>query len=228
MKVISILGQKGGSGKTTLTLSLAVAAHKANKSVAVIDLDPQASACKWGDRRNADPVIISVQPARLRNVLATARENGADLVLIDTPGRLEQSAIAAAQEADLILIPCRPTIKDTETIESTISLIRAARTKAKVAVVLNGVPARGAQREQAEDAIRSMAIPVYPFYLSNRAAFTHADVLGQSAQEFEPSGQGAREIKEIYKFTCELLNSATSQQSKGKNNGKKTRLTATA
>jgi chromosome partitioning protein len=228
MKVISVLGQKGGSGKTTLTLSLAVAAHKANKSVAVIDLDPQASACKWGDRRNADPVIISVQPARLRNVLATARENGADLVLIDTPGRLEQSAIAAAQEADLILIPCRPTIKDTETIESTISLIRAARTKAKVAVVLNGVPARGAQREQAEDAIRSMAIPVYPFYLSNRAAFTHADVLGQSAQEFEPSGQGAREIKEIYKFTCELLNSATSQHSKGKNHGKKTRLTASA
>lgn len=228
MKVIAVLGQKGGSGKTTLTLSLAVAAHKANQSVAVIDLDPQASACKWGDRRNADPVIISVQPARLRNVLATARENGADLVLIDTPGRLEQSAIAAAQEADLILIPCRPTIKDTETIESTISLIRAARTKAKVAVVLNGVPARGAQREQAEDAIRSMAIPVYPFYLGNRAAFTHADVLGQSAQEFEPSGQGAREIKEIYKFTCELLNSATSQQSKGKNHGKKTRLTASA
>jgi chromosome partitioning protein len=228
MKVISVLGQKGGSGKTTLTLSLAVAAYKANKSVAVIDLDPQASACKWGDRRNADPVIISVQPARLRNVLATARENGADLVFIDTPGRLEQSAIAAAQEADLILIPCRPTIKDTETIESTISLIRAARTKAKVAVILNGVPPRGAQREQAEDAIRSMAIPVYPFYLSNRAAFTHADVLGQSAQEFEPSGQGAREIKEIYKFTCELLNSATSQQSKGKNHGKKTRLTASA
>jgi chromosome partitioning protein len=228
MKVIAVLGQKGGSGKTTLTLSLAVAAHKANKSVAVVDLDPQASACKWGDRRNADPVIISVQPARLRNVLATARENGADFVFIDTPGRLEQSAIAAAQEADLILIPCRPTIKDTETIETTISLIRAARTKAKVAVVLNGVPPRGAQREQAEDAIRSMAIPVYPFYLSNRAAFTHADVLGQSAQEFEPSGQGAREIKEIYKFTCELLNSATSQQSKGKNHGKKTRLTASA
>jgi chromosome partitioning protein len=228
MKVISILGQKGGSGKTTLTLSLAVAAHKANKSVAVIDLDPQASACKWGDRRNADPVIISVQPARLRNVLATARENGADLVFIDTPGRLEQSAIAAAQEADLILIPCRPTIKDTETIETTISLIRAARTKAKLAVVLNGVPSRGAQREQAEDAIRSMAIPVYPFFLSNRVAFTHADVLGLSAQEFEPSGQGAREIKEIYKFTCELLNSATSQPSKGKNHAKKTRLTASA
>jgi len=228
MKVISVLGQKGGSGKTTLTLSLAVAAYKANKSVAVIDLDPQASACKWGDRRNADPVIISVQPARLRNVLATARENGADLVFIDTPGRLEQSAIAAAQEADLILIPWRPTSKDAETIESTISLIRAARTKAKLAVILNGVPSRGAQREQAEDAIRSMSIPVYPFFLSNRVAFTHADVLGLSAQEFEPSGQGAREIKEIYKFTCELLNSATSQQSKGKNHGKKTRLTASA
>jgi chromosome partitioning protein len=228
MKVISILGQKGGSGKTTLTLSLAVAAYKAGKSVAVVDLDPQASSCKWGDRRNADPIIISVQPARLHTVLATARENGADFVLIDTPGRLEQPAIVAAEAADLILIPCRPTIKDTETIEATISLIRAARTKAKVAVILNGVPPRGAQREQAEDVIRSMKIPVYPFALGNRAAFTHADVLGQSAQEFEPNGEGAREIKQIYKFTCELLNSATSQQSKGKNHGKKTRLAASA
>jgi chromosome partitioning protein len=228
MKVISVLGQKGGSGKTTLTLSLAVAAYKANQSVAVIDLDPQASACKWGDRRSGDPVIISVQPARLHTVLSKARENGADLVLIDTPARLEQSAIAAAEAADLILIPCRPTIKDTETIEATISLIRAARTKAKVAAVLNGVPPRGAQREQAEDAIRSMTIPVYPFALGNRVAFTHADVLGLSAQEYEPSGEGAREIKQIYKFTCELLNSKTAHQSKESKHGKKTRPAASA
>ena len=228
MKVISVLGQKGGSGKTTLTLSLAVAAYKANQSVAVIDLDPQASACKWGDRRSGDPVIISVQPARLHTVLSKARENGADLVLIDTPARLEQSAIAAAEAADLILIPCRPTIKDTETIEATISLIRAARTKAKVAAVLNGVPPRGAQRDQAEDAIRSMTIPVYPYALGNRVAFTHADVLGLSAQEYEPNGEGAREIKQIYKFTCELLNSKTAHQSKESKHGKKTRLTASA
>jgi len=228
MKVISILGQKGGSGKTTLTLSLAVAAHKAGKSVAVVDLDPQASACKWGDRRNADPVIISVQPARLSTVLATARKEGADYMLIDTPARLEQSAIAAAEAADLILIPCRPTIKDTETIDATMSLIRAARTRAKVAVVLNGVPPRGAQREQAEDAIRAMKIPVYPFALGNRVSFTHADVLGLSAQEYEPGGEGAREIKDIYKFTCELLNPATSQQSKRQDHDKKTRLKASA
>ena len=225
MKVISVLGQKGGRGKTTLTLSLAVAAHKGGKSVAVVDLDPQASACKWGDRRNSDPVIISVQPARLSNVLTTARENGADFVLIDTPARLEQSAIAAAQAADLILFPCRPTIKDTETIEATMS--RAAGTKAKYAVVLNGVPPRGAQREQTEDAIRNMAIPVYPFAMGNRVAFTHADVLGLSAQEFEPKGEGAEEIKQIYKFTCELLNS-TKQQSKEVKHGKKTRLAAGA
>jgi chromosome partitioning protein len=228
MKVISVLGQKGGSGKTTLALSLAVAAYKADKSVAVVDLDPQASSCKWGDRRNADPVIISVQPARLHTVLATARENGADFVLIDTCAGLGQSAITAAEAADLILIPCRPTIKDTETIDATISLIRASRTKAKIAVILNGVPPRGAQREQAEDAIRSMKIPVYPFALGNRVAFSHADVLGLSAQEFEPSGEGAREIKQIYKFTCELLNFATDQQSKGKNHGKKTGLKASA
>ena len=223
--ILTACQRKGGVGRSTLLYNLAGALAKRGLKTLLVDLDPQASAGKWGDRRNSDPVIISVQPARLSNVLTTARENGADFVLIDTPARLEQSAIAAAQAADLILFPCRPTIKDTETIEATMS--RAAGTKAKYAVVLNGVPPRGAQREQTEDAIRNMAIPVYPFAMGNRVAFTHADVLGLSAQEFEPKGEGAEEIKQIYKFTCELLNS-TKQQSKEVKHGKKTRLAAGA
>src|SRR4051812_34453714 len=113
MQVISVLMQKGGSGKTTLVESLAVAAKNAGQSVAIIDLDPQATACKWSDRRpdNAhdDIAVISIQPARLKNALNDAREGGADLVIIDTPPRAADAAMAAAQAADLILIPSRPT-----------------------------------------------------------------------------------------------------------------------
>jgi chromosome partitioning protein len=97
MQVISVLMQKGGSDKTTLVLSLALAASLAGKSVAVIDLDPQATACKWGDRRNGNPVIISIQPARLKQALDAARADGVKLVIIDTPPRAADAAMAAAQ-----------------------------------------------------------------------------------------------------------------------------------
>ena len=102
MKVISVLMQKGGSGKTTLVQSLAVAATLAGRAVAIIDLDPQATSCNWGDRRNDDLAIISIQPARLAQALNAAREEGADLVIIDTPPRAADAAMAAAQAADLM------------------------------------------------------------------------------------------------------------------------------
>lgn len=220
MKVISILAQKGGSGKTTLATALAVAAQTDGKSVAIIDLDPQATACKWGDRRNADPVIISIQPARLANALATARDNQADLVIIDTPPRAADAAMAAAQSADLILIPCRPTINDLETILTTKSLIGGAGGAARIAVILNAVPPQGTHRQQAEDAIRDMGLPVYPVAFGHRAAFVNAAVIGKSAAEIDPSGKAADEIKHLYKFTCELLNQ---QSSEGDNHVEKAR-----
>jgi len=211
VKVLSILAQKGGSGKTTLATALAVAAQADGKTVAIIDLDPQATACKWGDRRNADPVIISIQPARLANALDTARDSRADLVIIDTPPRAADAAMAAAQSADLILIPCRPTINDLETLATTQSLIGGAGASARVAVVLNSVPPQGQQRQQAEDAIRDMGLPVYPIAIGNRAAFAHSAVLGKAAQEIDPSGKAAREIEQLYTFTCELMNQQTGE-----------------
>lgn len=209
MQVISVLMQKGGSGKTTLVESLLVAFQKDGKTAVGIDLDPQATVCKWGDRRNADPVIISIQPARLNNALATARENGADIVIIDTPPRAADSAMAAAQAADLILIPSRATINDLETIATTKSLISGAGARGKVAVILNDVPAQGHQRQQAEEAIRDMMLPVYAVSLGHRAAYTHAAALGMNAQEYDPKGKAAMEIEQLYKFTCKLLNSVT-------------------
>ena len=86
MDIIAVIAQKGGTGKTTLTLALAVAAQLAGKVTAIVDLDPQATASNWSDRREAEsPVVVSAQPARLPHVLTSAETSGAAMVLIDTP-----------------------------------------------------------------------------------------------------------------------------------------------
>jgi chromosome partitioning protein len=75
MRTVAFISQKGGTGKTTLALHLAIAAG--SKS-AVIDLDPQASASAWRDLRQAEnPPVVSVQPSRLLQALRTAEEAGA-------------------------------------------------------------------------------------------------------------------------------------------------------
>lgn len=75
MLKIAIIGQKGGDGKTTLTLGLAVAATEAEQSVAIIDLDPQANAANWKDRRVAEnPAVISAQVSRLKQTIQTAQD----------------------------------------------------------------------------------------------------------------------------------------------------------
>ena len=125
MDVIAIVAQKGGTGKTTLTLSLAVAAQQAGLVSAIIDLDPQATATNWADRRkNEPPVVVSAQPARLLHVLKSAQDMGVQMVFIDTPPRAEQTAMAAAKAANLILVPCRPAIFDLDTVATTLELVR--------------------------------------------------------------------------------------------------------
>ena len=142
MKVIAILSQKGGAGKTTIALHLAVAAERDGRSAAIIDLDPQASATSWGDSREAEtPAVVSAQAARLPQVLEAARDAGADLVVIDTAPHSESAALAAARAADLILIPCRPAILDLRAIGTTIDLAKLAGKPA--AVVLNTIPPSG-------------------------------------------------------------------------------------
>ena len=113
MYTIALIAQKGGTGKTTLAVSLAVAAGQVGLKALIFDLDPQATACNWKDRRKGDgPVVIDAQPSRLAAALEKAEENGVDFAVIDTPARSEQSALASAKVADLVLIPCsrRPTI----------------------------------------------------------------------------------------------------------------------
>jgi chromosome partitioning protein len=211
MKVIAILSQKGGAGKTTLALHLAVAAERGGQRAAVIDLDPQASAASWGDSRGAEaPAVVSAQAARLSQVLGAARSAGATFVLVDTAPHSESAALTAARVADLILIPCRPAILDLRAIGGTIDLAKLAGKPA--AVVLNTVPPRGSLAAEAMHAVAGYGVPIAPVFLGQRAAFQHALTAGLTAQEYEPGGKAAEEITQLYMWTCQQVGVRTREQ----------------
>lgn len=199
MKTIAFLAQKGGTGKTTLALSLAVAAQHDGRLTVIIDLDPQATACNWGDRRTAPaPIVTDAQPARLAQALERARDGGVELALIDTPARSEQASLAAAKAADLVIVPCRPQIYDLETLGTSQEILRLAGDPPAL-VVLNAVPPRGSRHEQAIAAIRGRGLAVCPQVLTQRAAFGDSAAFGQTVQEYEPGGKAAAEVIEVYK-----------------------------
>ena len=85
MNILAILSQKGGSGKTTITINLAVAAALVGKQVIVIDLDPQSSTAAWSNLRSEEmPVIVPGTASHLPGMIERAKKAGADLILIDT------------------------------------------------------------------------------------------------------------------------------------------------
>ncbi len=199
MKTIAVLSQKGGAGKTTLVVHLAVASESARKSAAIIDLDPQASATSWKDLRQADtPAVVSAQVARLPQVLQTAKEHGAALALIDTAPHSESTALAAARNADLILIPCPPAILDLRAIHTTVDLVKLSGKPA--CIVFNAVPPRGTLGEEASAAVAEYGLPVAPPRISQRSAYMHSLTNGQTAAEFDPGGKAAEEVKALYKW----------------------------
>ena len=220
MKTIALIAQKGGTGKTTLALALAVAAEQDGLDTLIIDLDPQATACNWSDRRAADsPLVIDAQPARMAQALEKARSGGIGLTVIDTPARSEQSALAAAKIADLIIIPCRPQIYDLETITNTRELIALAGHKPAL-VVLNAIPSRGDRLDQARLAVENMQLPVCPVSLGQRAAFGDAGTLGQTALEYDPRGKAAEEIRQLYKYISRLLDQKENHEQESQSRGR--------
>lgn len=207
MFTISLLGQKGGTGKTTAALGLAVAAVRAKRAVAVIDLDPQATATNWRDRRKDEaPAVVSAQASRLRPTLEIAQKNGAELVIVDTAGRNDDSALNAARLSNLVLIPSRPNVVEIETLRAVADLIRLAGNPL-ANVLLNGI--HPTATKQAEEA-RAMILQVFglecaPVYLCHRSAYAEAPLSGRAPQELDPEGKAGIELSRLYEYVWKQL-----------------------
>lgn len=205
MPTIAIVSQKGGSGKTTLAINLAVTAANSGLQACVIDTDPQATAAAWGDWRGDDqPQVLTTPPARLAKTVQSAVKGGAELVVIDTPPHADAAARESVKAADLVLIPTRPRAFDLHAIEATAELVGFARKPAFV--VLNAVPPRATQLlVEVTGFVEGLGLEVCPVRFGDRAAFHHYASSGEVAGEGDPEGKAAAEVAALWEWVREQI-----------------------
>lgn len=145
------------------------------------------------------PEVIPAHPPSLRSTLGAAKKNGTSLTLIDTPPRERAGAAEAAKHADLVLVPCQPSMPDLLALPPTLEVVAGTR----AVVLLNRCPARGSWTAEATAAVHQLTAELCPVVLGQRVAHAKAFVRGQSAQEFEPNSPAAAEVAALYTWLQE-------------------------
>ena len=205
MKIVAVVSQKGGAGKTTLALHIAVAAERTGLSAAILDMDPQGTAERWSEwRKEEPPAVVAAKATTLNRRLEQARAGEGDLVVIDTPPLAQTEAREAARIADLILIPCRPSAFDLDAIRITADLANDIRKPAFV-IVNAGPPHGTAVYRDVAETVGRFGLKVAPTRLAERAAFRHAVREGKSVQELEPDSKAAEEVATLWEWIAGQL-----------------------
>jgi chromosome partitioning protein len=208
-RMLALISQKGGSGKTTLALHLAVIAQEAGLRTLLVDCDPQRSVAGWWRARAAAaPELVETTPDQLRTVLEAAQADGVALIVVDTRPSVERDTAEVARVADFSLIPTRPSILDLRAIGATVDVIKALNRPA--AIILNACPApRGAGEAsvtvEARRGLLAYGLPIASQAVTVRAALAHALIDGRAVTEFEPDGKAAGELRRVWKWTEHLL-----------------------
>src|SRR3954454_22248964 len=217
MQTIVLATQKGGSGKTTLAIGLALAAIQAGHTVRLIETDSQGTLSNWQSRRPyAEPIVEPVYAAGdVEQRLQSLGRDGVTLTIIDTAGGVSAATTSAIRHADLCLIPARPSIADIEPTASTLNVIRAWNKP--FAFVLNQTPIRGQRLSNAattlgeEAALDTAGVVAQPFIVMRN---DHQDALsaGLAVNEYAPASKSAEEIRGLWQWIEARLNAGVAVQ----------------
>lgn len=216
MHVIAFVTQKGGTGKSSLAVSLAVAAEERGLKTSIIDLDPQGTAKNWYERREAEggPEVNALQSGQLEAAMGLLKKQGVKLVIIDTPGVDTPAATAAIQVANLCLIPARPSIADIEAARPTVRSI--ARLDKPFSYVLNQCPPGRSIRTSDAFRVLQLSGAVASTPLAMRADHMDALATGQGVTERDTNSKAAAEVRELLQWALNRM--------EGKQHGQETRV----
>ena len=216
MRTLAVISRKGGVGKTTLSINLAMAAHHGGIRTVVADLDSQRSAAAWAKMRTRPgPAVLETTAGKLFPLWSAAANSGCGLMILDTPASAEEETLQALRLADLCLLVSRPNYFDIAALTRSIELLRQFGKPGLI--MLNQAPSRRLGKEPgsvlaAVRALRLTGVPLAQTGLRHRASFPASAALGLSVDEFEPDGLAAREVAGVWAQLRRMLDGEPEQR----------------
>ena len=200
MKIVTVASQKGGSGKTTLARSIAVAAVAYRYTVALVDTDPQGSLTDWWNRRGQETPALIRQDDDITGLLQQLRHAGEGIVVVDTPPSVHDFIQSVVDLSDLVLVPVRPSPDDLAAVKATLRLLDGRRW----AFVLTQVKARTRLVQEAAKVLVQVG-ELVPVQVSDRVEYAMSAASGLGVTESEPRGAAAAEVHLLLSYVLRQL-----------------------
>ena len=200
-KVLTISQQKGGTGKTTLAVHLALAFIKYhNLKVAIIDTDPQGSLGKWFMIRTEKKLSNDNLTFKTASLWGAQYESKAlkkdhDIVIIDTPPKIESDARPSIESADLVLIPVAASHVDFWATGAIVEIAKKANKK--ILIQINRSSQRSKLIIKTNEFIKSLNLSATKTIIGNRQIFAASMGEGKTAVEKQKKSNAVEEIKQL-------------------------------
>ena len=216
-QVWAVIAQKGGAGKTTLSLHTAIALGQMGKVVEILDVDPQSSAYRWSQQRKGKPpVCTAIVAPQIFDVLEQIRHKGkTDIVIVDTSPKADRESLICANAADFIIVPARASVLDLPAVEDTLGLLDRAGYLAKTVLVLNAVAPRTDEGSEAAVYLRKLGAELCPFRLGERVDYRRSLLVGKGITEVKTKSKAVTEMNALTKWLLKKAN-ATQENLDGK------------
>lgn len=204
--IIGILNQKGGVGKTTLSVNLAACLARTGARVLLIDADPQGSSLDWAAARQGEPLfsVVGFPRSTIHKEIGHIGQ-GYDYIIIDGPPRVTDLARSAIMASDIVVIPVQPSPYDIWAAEEVVKLITEARVykeNIKSAFVVNRKITNTAIGRDVREALAAYPVHVLDASIAQRVVFAEAAAQGQAIFEIDPTGPAVAEMEAV---AAELL-----------------------
>lgn len=199
--IIGVLNQKGGVGKTTLSVNLAACLARTGARVLLIDADPQGSALDWAAARQGTPLfsVVGFPRATIHKEIAQLGQ-GYDHIVIDGPPRVTDLARSAIMASDIVVIPVQPSPYDIWAAEEVVKLVTEARVykeNIKSVFVVNRKITNTAIGRDVREALAAYPVHVLDASVAQRVVFAEAAAQGQAIFEIDPTGPAVAEIEAV-------------------------------
>jgi len=207
VRVIGVIGRKGGVGKTTVAIHLAAELASGRRKVVVVDADVQGSATYWAEPGNLPVEVVHLPLEGASAVAAWNRDIqnlDADVVVVDGPPHLDAALGGIIGLADVVVVPCGPSGLDLVATGEVVGLVHEIRSNRsdggpKLVIVPNRVDCRTNTGRELPDALKDLKEPIAPS-LGDRTAFSDAFNAGEWVGAYAPRSKAHREIQAVAKF----------------------------